>query len=226
MWFWYINDWEKNTIKNLAKYFNGKSITFFDVWFNVWDYTNTICEIFWNKVNVYWFEPVKKTYNEWFSNTKEHCNVKLYNIWLWDEEKEMLIYFGQDFDWCASISSKGEYSESISINTVDKFCKKEHINHIDFMKIDVEWYELNVLKWAKEMLLNNKIDIIQFEFFKTNVFSKVFFWDFWEMLCNDYKIYRILNNSLYEIKEYSHIDCEIFIVTNYLAVRKDINFNF
>jgi hypothetical protein len=76
------------------------------------------------------------------------------------------------------------------------------------------------------MLLNNKIDIIQFEFFKTNVFSKVFFWDFWEMLCNDYKIYRILNNSLYEIKEYSHIDCEIFIVTNYLAVRKDINFNF
>ncbi len=231
MWFWYVHKSEDNLLKQLKKYYWKKHIIFFDVWFNVGSYSELVFNAFGDKVEIYWFEPVKKTYETWLHNIRHIHNKKIFNFGLWEKEIEQSIYLEDDLSWCASlywnINTEGSLkSEVISIKTLDDICQKNHISYINFLKIDVEWFELSVLNGWKNILNSWSIDMIQFEFYKTNVFSKVFFYDFWKLLHENYKIYRILNNSLFEIKEYNHVNCEIFIGVNYLAVKKDISFTY
>jgi FkbM family methyltransferase len=51
---------------------------------------------------------------------------------------------------------------SVPVTTVADYMKENSIDHIDFMKIDVEGFEPNVIAGAKSVL--DKIDFIQFEF--------------------------------------------------------------
>ena len=60
------------------------------------------------------------------------------------------------------------------VQTLDGFCDQQGIDTIDFLKIDTEGHELEVLKGAKEKLSQQKIGLIQFEFNEMNVFSRVF----------------------------------------------------
>jgi hypothetical protein len=66
------------------------------------------------------------------------------------------------------------------------------------------------------MIKNNRIKYIQFEFGGTNIDSKIYFRDFYYMLNNDYKIYRILRNGLRYINRYEE-KLEIFSYSNFLV---------
>ena len=73
---------------------------------------------------------------------------------------------------------------------------------------------------AKEMLKNKKINTIQIEFGGADIDARVFLKDFWNLLNDNYKMYRIMTNGLYELTEYKET-MEIFYCTNYFFVRKD-----
>ena len=49
---------------------------------------------------------------------------------------------------------------NVHTQTLDNFCLEEKINNIDVLKIDTEGNELNVLKGAKKLLLEN-INLIE-----------------------------------------------------------------
>ena len=62
----------------------------------------------------------------------------------------------------------GNFSEiNVQTQTLDNFCLEEKINNIDVLKIDTEGNELNVLKGAKKLLEQNKINIIYTEISET-----------------------------------------------------------
>ncbi len=42
--------------------------------------------------------------------------------------------------------------KEVEITTLDKFCQIEAINEIDFIQLDIQGYELNVLKGASSIL--------------------------------------------------------------------------
>ncbi len=46
--------------------------------------------------------------------------------------------------------------------TLDYICRKHNINHIDFLHIDTNGSELDVLKGCKELISQGKIKKIQF----------------------------------------------------------------
>lgn len=48
----------------------------------------------------------------------------------------------------------------IETNTLDNYCKQNNIQEIDILKIDVQGFEIEVLKGALELLANGKIKII------------------------------------------------------------------
>lgn len=104
--------------------------------------------------------------------------------------------------------------------TIDDVIEHYGVKQVDFMKMDVEGHELEVLRGAVKSLRAGIIKALAFEFGSVNINSRTFFHDFWDFLhplC--YSIYRILPSSrLMPIKDY-YEDCEYFRgVTNYVAV--------
>jgi hypothetical protein len=53
--------------------------------------------------------------------------------------------------------------ERIQVNTLDDYCHMHHISKIDFLKIDTEGYEINVLKGAMQMMRKEAISLIYCE---------------------------------------------------------------
>lgn len=109
--------------------------------------------------------------------------------------------------------------EKVKMSTIDIYCKENNIDRIHFLKFDIEGHELNALNGANKMLKDKKIDIIQFEFGGCNIDSRTFFRDFFYLLKDNYTIYRILKDGLFEISKYKE-QYEIFDTINYLAILK------
>ena len=98
---------------------------------------------------VYSFEPVKATYSllETNVNSNPISNVSLNNYGLSNSEKEDLIYVIQDGNIGSSglIPSDNSIPENIQLTTAKSFIENNHIEKIDFIKIDVEGHEINAL---------------------------------------------------------------------------------
>lgn len=68
-------------------------------------------------------------------------------------------------DYGLDIESIG--TEKVSAVTIDEYCRKNKVEQIDLLKIDVEGAELQVMRGASEMLENKRIKCLSFEFGQT-----------------------------------------------------------
>ena len=105
----------------------------------------------------------------------------------------------------------------VKVTTIDSYCKKHQIKHINYLKIDVEGSEYDVLKGAKKMLSAKSIDYIQFEFNIHNIYSRIFIKDYFDLL-KGYHFYRLAQNRLIPLGKYS-TDYEVFRYQNILATK-------
>lgn len=215
-------------IRALKKYiFKSKDPVVFDVGANIGDWSKFVIDEY-NGLDykLYMFEPSKSTFKKLTSNIKESDKTKFFKMALGDAGGETTIYYDYSMQGSASILNDQNFnlSEDIRIETVDNFCKKESILKINFLKMDVQGYEFNVLTGAKEMIDAHNIDFIQFEFDSPNIENRIYFKDFYRLLSNEFILYKILFNGFVEIKEY-HYRLETFMCLNYLAVRRNANFN-
>lgn len=91
------------------------------------------------------------------------------------------------------------------------------IPRIDFLKIDVEGNELEVLKGSEKMLLDNSIHIIQLEYGGTYIDANIFLKNVFEYLEKfELSLYKILFGKI-ELVNY-HKDLENFQYCNYLII--------
>jgi len=111
-------------------------------------------------------------------------------------------------------------SERVTVGTIDDYCNRNGINHIDFLKIDVEGYEYKVLHGAEQMIGGNRIDVIQFEFNEMNLVGRTFMRDFFNYLEGKYDIYRLLPHGRLLLQSNEHWFNEQFVYQNILAIRK------
>jgi FkbM family methyltransferase len=117
------------------------------------------------------------------------------------------------------LHKKPSINHQVEVITLDQYCFKNKISCIDFIKIDTEGYEYQVLLGATETL--KKVRFLQFEFNEMNILGRVFFRDFFEILSSEFNIYRMLPTGLIHIKDYSAWHCEQFVFQNILAVNKN-----
>ena len=82
--------------------------------------------------------------------------------------------------------------------------------------------EIKVLEGSKESLKKGLFRAIQFEFTQINSVSRVFMRDFFDILGEEYVIYRLLPNQLLPLKKYNATMHEIFGFQNLVAIRKKI----
>jgi FkbM family methyltransferase len=213
----------------LAKYLDKvNKPVLFDVGANTGEYTHILAKKF-DKSVIFSFEPNSQTFQHLAKET--FSNVNYLNIGLGAEEKKDKIYTYSDNlmsqhatihkDVLVQLHRSVNLTElDFQMETIDNFCKKQSITKIDFLKIDTEGHELEVLKGASEMLSGGKISLIQFEFNEMNIISRVFLKDFY-LLLSHYKLFRIDTDKLIPLTEYSSRN-EIFQFQNLVAIYKDV----
>lgn len=114
-----------------------------------------------------------------------------------------------------------DVSEAVTVVTVDDYLRQHGLTSVDFMKIDVEGHDLEVLKGAHQALTQGVIRALSFEMGGANIDTRTFLRDFWQILtATNYTLFRVSPRlGLIEIPRYREWD-ETFVTTNYFAVRK------
>ena len=170
---------------------------------------------------IYCFEPVAETFKVLEKKTENDKNCILENIALGNVAGEKIIRLFEG-EYSALNSLKEEVMNSniqakeeiITIETLDNYCFKNKISKIDFLKIDTEGYEMNVLEGAKNMLNTGNVSFIFCEvgFLKENIRNTYFadltewlakkeyyFNGLYQLVSNDYKIE--FGNAMYVHKD-------------------------
>ena len=109
------------------------------------------------RATIYAFEPAPATFTALQHNVRDYPNIKIFNYGLGDENKKAsMVLTG------VSIGSYvGEGNTPIEIKTLDSFNLRA-----DFLKIDTEGYEANILKGAAETIKKYKPSIVMSAYHK------------------------------------------------------------
>lgn len=219
-----VKDGELFQMKKIQSSLKDKNpIVIFDVGANEGHYSKLVLEIFnANHPGLHLFEPSVETFNR-LKNNLQSSTLTFNNFGFSDKNERVTLYKSKKGSVYASVyeSDRSDYIESIELRTLDDYCDQHNIGHIDFLKIDVEGHEFKCLLGADKMLREGRIQFIQFEFGVSNIYSRVFFKDIYDLLrSRGYSVGRVLKNGIADIAEY-HPSLEVFLTTNYLARYSD-----
>jgi FkbM family methyltransferase len=149
-----------------------------------------------------------------FGSRRETINMRLHT----DSELNTLI---DDQPRVADLTGQ---TEIVTVETIDSFCRVQALDRIDILKIDVQGWELEVLRGANMMLSRNSIRFVIAEvgfrksdtdiqqFAELNEFMQVSKFDF----CGLYDTYRYgpakqfvgFSNALYVNTSFVHADAK------------------
>jgi FkbM family methyltransferase len=130
--------------------------TVFDVGSNIGETALHFAKISGQNGRVIGFEPVPETYRKCALNLSlnNFSNLKVENIAISDK-REVLYFDPATYNNSGGIfMKKGATDTTMSVDamTLDEYCLINGIEKLDFIKVDVEGFELNVLKGAAIVL--------------------------------------------------------------------------
>ncbi len=223
---------ENNGEAALLPYLIRPGDVVFDVGANQGEWSRKILSVQPN-VTLYAFEPVEPTFNMLTENLSD-TKANIYNIALSKRSGKKTFYHYNQSSQSARMSTfyrRNSVEENLNIQPVSvrintkslsSFCKAHAVDKINFLKIDTEGAELDVLKGAETLLKNNKIEAIQFEYGGTYTDAGITLKEICALLTEyGYVIFRILPDGLAYISKW-HESLENYRYSNYLAVSKNI----
>ncbi len=155
-----IWEWEPN-ISNIIKKNLKNWDNFLDLWANIWYFSLLASKIVWEKGKIFAFEPSKIIFQELKRNLELNNikNIYYYNLWVWIENTTKELFYNDSNPWSSSLieNTSDNKKEHIEIIKLDDFL--ENIK-IDFIKMDIEWFEYFAIKWMINILKNNNIKMI------------------------------------------------------------------
>lgn len=117
---------------------------------------------------VHSFEPEPDTFTILSKNVllNKKRNIRLNNVALGAEEKEGIIYPNFDVNRGASSIVKKDTTvgKPIKIVTLDQYLQQKNLSKISLIKIDIEGYELEMLKGGENLLKSEDAPIICIEY--------------------------------------------------------------
>lgn len=109
--------------------------------------------------------------------------------------------------------------EQINTKRLDEYIEQNDINHIDFIKVDVEGNEMRVFTGMGGYLNPDFIDYIQFEYGGANLDSMTSLMNFYELFeSKGFVLAKVMPSGL-QIREYEPF-LENFEYSNYVAISK------
>src|SRR5262249_16852532 len=140
----------------------------FDVGANVGQSTMAYLRQF-PSAKIYCFEPVAETFCSLQENVGSHETVCTFRLAFGASQgKGTMVLDGSSDRFYLLPATNRELVrdvrlEQVEIQTLDAFCLRHGVDRINYLKIDTEGADLQVLKGAKRMLAQHSIDIVQVE---------------------------------------------------------------
>lgn len=184
----------------------------FDVGANVGNYSRKILEYF--DAEVHAFEPNSNSFAH--LKTLPNCVIKNQSA-VSDTDGTATLHFRSEMDVKASLDVSVTQGHQMEVRSVrlETYCRDRRIKQVDFLKIDTEGFEREVLLGMGDL----RPKYIQFEFNIDHLKRGYTVFDISKIL-QGYTFYRLLPNGWVKINPKSYID-NIFIFSNFVAVRND-----
>jgi FkbM family methyltransferase len=172
------------------------------------------------------FEPSSAAFADLANRFGNRSNVVLNNVALGREPGEQVLYYDSPGSELSSLYPRRvehhghqfTHSEPVQVDTLDNYCAKQAIAHIDLLKLDVEGHELAVLQGASQMFERQQISMVSFEFGGCNIDSRTFLRDFFHFFAaHRMQLARVTAfGSLHPIPQYDET-LEQFRPTTFVA---------
>lgn len=188
----------------------------FDVGANVGQTTKEILE-FYPDANIYSFEPIGSVFEQLAANTKAWSTVHANHCALGaDNTTKVVRLYGAEDSVCNSLNEStmnpdaAAQLETIQISKGDTICTEKGIESIDFLKIDTEGYELEVIRGFSEMLKAGRIRAILCEVsFNREDFTHTYINDLNDLVgsfgYSFYALYDISNAAIKVGRNYANV---------------------
>lgn len=219
---------ERFLIKSVLKSDRDSTCVVFDVGANVGEFSQEVLHRRGDgKLELHAFEPTNSAFAQLRSALAPRDGLYLNRCALGQVRAEMPIYFDAPASGLASLTRRNlsfrsldmSQQETVLVRTLDDYCAETGVKRIDFLKIDVEGHELDVLRGAVQMLERRAIQRIMWEFGGANLDTRTTFRDFWEVY-GRYgfgRIYRLVPpGHLHRVRAYDE-SLEQYTTTNYVA---------
>lgn len=181
----------------------GQSATQYNYWFTT--------------AKIYSFEPFKDTYHMLTRNTSRAHRIFPQNIALSDNDGVLRVAKSSVFadstnSLRAAESISDDNAENIFCRRLDSWLFNERIQHVDFMKVDVEGYELEVIRGAEQSFREGKVDLALFEagIGSSNSWNTLLHKIVDTMNAYHYELIGLYDTSLVQLKSKSHYTNALF----------------
>ncbi len=205
----------------------------FDIGAHVGEWTNLANDIISNS-KLHIFEPVPQSFDVFKKRIVASKGNRIFanNVSIGNKDGEENLYIpkaGAPLSHASSIIEnvsvlqQHEYSVQISpVRCLETYLAEHKIPNIDYLKIDTEGSELTILNSMTSKTLSS-INFLQFEFNDTLSTQRLCFKDFWNLLCEDFHVFRICVDGVIHIFEYILDQLELFLMSNYLCINKRLD---
>lgn len=114
--------------------------------------------------DIYSFEPVEDTYKQLLHATRPCSRIHAYKLGMGRAAGEAQIHVNPMSRVSSIMHSRPEdHDETITLQTVTGFAQEHHLDTIDFLKVDTEGFDLEVLAGAAPLLKEQRIHFVQSE---------------------------------------------------------------
>lgn len=152
-----------------------------DIWANSGQFLSKNLNLF-PDAKFHSFEPLPYAYSLLKKNFAKHPNVKLYNIWLWSEKSDMVIH-ESDYNPSSSFLEMTDIHKNAFPHTKKSHEVKVRVEKLDdlkitsnnmLVKIDTQWYEMEVILWWLTTIKKAKVCIIETSFYELYKWQPLF----------------------------------------------------
>lgn len=217
--------WDERLYLDYAKKHLNSNAILMDVGANLGDFTDEFLKAF-PDGKAFCFEPIPEIYNKLYERFEHNENVCSFNKGLWcnGTYNSVPLYYVKNWSGMSSLYDRPAHFprfdvEKINVKMTDIDEVFGLLPHIDYLKIDVEGSELNVMMGAESMLYSSPPKFIQYEVGETYNDAGILCKDVIDFLyARNYIVYDGLFNEVTPGNVKENYDC-----LNYLAVHQGQN---
>lgn len=121
------------------------------------------------EAQIFCVEPIQSTMQKLKDNYARYSNIEFVQVAFGSEPGTVSMPLHRDSQLNSLVWQQPRMSdltglcETISVETIDNFCRARSIGYIDLLKVDVQGWELEVLKGAASMIERNGIRFVYTE---------------------------------------------------------------